>query len=152
MKVQKPRSCRLLELHLAKATSEERVSLYGDHLESSVGEHDMNKSPDCIYNLDAKGLTENHTPPSIVGSSQEAAFALTLPRSSTTTVIGCVIHPIFNYWMDVSMLHQELRVTGWSNSEIFKKYLSRHFIRYCIPSRLCMMITGHMSCCLRVSR
>ncbi|XP_046574537.1 uncharacterized protein LOC124282571 [Haliotis rubra] len=86
LRVKKPRS---LELQRAKATSEETVTRYFDELGHIMNKYNLKNSPHCIYNVDEKGLVENHSPPSVISSSQSTPVAVVSPRSSTTTVIGC---------------------------------------------------------------
>ena len=108
---------------------------------------------------------ENHTPPKVVSSSEDVPVSVTLPRSCTTTVIGCgnaignAIPPYFIFKgqrMREELLDGCLPGTagtvsnsGWSNSEIFKNYLSEHFLRYCIQPTaekpVLILYDGHKS-------
>ena len=99
LKVQKPRS---LEIMRAKATSQETVNRYFDELEKILQKYNLKDRPQAIYNVDEKGIVENHIPPSVVSSRHEVPPAVTMGKSSTTTVIGCGncsrhgISPIFH--------------------------------------------------------
>jgi hypothetical protein len=143
LKVKKPRS---LELCRAKATSEGAVSSYFAELKTIVEKYDFENAPERIYNIDEKGLKQNHTPPCIVGPAGTAPPAITSGKGSTVTVIGCgnalgqQIPPYFIF--PGKRMRQELlqgstpgadgtvSESGWSNSEIFQNYLSDHFLKY----------------------
>ncbi|XP_041372513.1 uncharacterized protein LOC121385794 [Gigantopelta aegis] len=162
LKVQKPRS---LEIMRAKATSEETVNIYFNELETILNKYNLKNSPQSIYNIDEKGIVENHKPPSVVSSRFEVPVAVTLGKSNTTTVIGCgnalgvAIPPYFVF--KGQRMHQELlsgctagtagtvSETGWSNSEIFQMYLSDHFTKYAPPASsdqpILILYDGHKS-------
>ncbi|XP_041369513.1 uncharacterized protein LOC121383507 [Gigantopelta aegis] len=86
LRVQKPRS---LEIMRAKATSKDTINKYFDSLEKILDKYDLRNSPESIYNIDEKGIVENHKPPSIVASRSNVPVAVTTSRSNTTTVLAC---------------------------------------------------------------
>ncbi|XP_046582152.1 uncharacterized protein LOC124289604 [Haliotis rubra] len=156
---------RPLEVFRAKATSQEAVSKYFVELRAVLEKYDLFDKPQFIYNVDEKGLIENHTPPKVVSSSEYRCVAVTTPRSSTTTLIGCgnalgqQIPPYFVF------KGQRLRSdilsectpgtnattsdSGWSNMEIFSTYLNDHFLKYAQrsdPSQpILLLYDGHRS-------
>ncbi|XP_071095056.1 uncharacterized protein [Haliotis cracherodii] len=159
LRVKKPRS---LDLQRAKATSEETITHYFDELGSILKKYRLEDSPQRIYNVDEKGLVENHVPPSIV-SSQQVPTAVVAPRSSTTTVIGCgnasgnAIPPFFVF--KGQRMREELlsgctpgltgtvTETGWSNTEVFQHYLQSHFKKHAVAASeefpLLVLYDGH---------
>ncbi|XP_041361965.1 tigger transposable element-derived protein 1-like [Gigantopelta aegis] len=168
LKVQKPRS---LEIMRAKATSEETVNTYFNELETILNKYNLKNSPQSIYNIDEKGIVENHKPPSVVSSCFEVPVAVTLGKSNTRTVIGCgnalgvAIPPYFVF--KGQRMRQEflsgctagtagtVSETGWSNSEIFQMYLSDpdlstfNFTKYAPPASseqpILILYDGHKS-------
>ena len=144
LKLCKPRS---LELQRAKATSEDCVSSYFEELQKILIRYDLLDSPERIYNVDEKGLRQNHSPPSIVSSSEAAntTSAVVSGKGSTVTVIGCgnaIGNQIPPYFVFCKRMRPELldkcspgadgtvSESGWSNSEIFKSYLQFHFMKF----------------------
>ncbi|XP_041360715.1 uncharacterized protein LOC121376969 [Gigantopelta aegis] len=162
LRVQKPRS---LEIMRAKATSKDTINKYFDSLEQILDKYDLRNSPESIYNIDEKGIVENHKPPSIVASRSNVPVAVTTSRSNTTTVIGCgnalgvAIPPYFVF--KGKRMREELLAgctagtagtvseTGWSNTGIFQKYLKEHFSKY-VPAAssdkpVLILYDGHTS-------
>ncbi|XP_061174843.1 uncharacterized protein LOC133183985 [Saccostrea echinata] len=143
LNVSKPRA---LSAARAKSTSEEVVSNYYRELDTILKKYDLVDKPQCIYNIDEKGLQTEHRPPCIVGSKMSTTPAITSARSSTVTVIGCgnalgtQMPPYFVF--QGARMRQELMEgasegaqgtvtdSGWSNSEVFQTYLSEHFLKY----------------------
>ena len=161
LKVQKPRS---LEIIRAKATSLETVNKYFDELEHILKKYNLKNRPQAIYNIDEKGIVENHTAPCIVSSHQEVHVhvppAVSMGKSSTITVIGCgnaldMALPRFSYSRDMRMRKEFLSGctagtvsdSGWYNSDIFQRYLEDHFSKYSIPAtsdnHLLILYDGH---------
>ncbi|XP_046576244.1 MFS-type transporter clz9-like [Haliotis rubra] len=162
LKVQKPRS---LELQRAKATSKETVGHYFKELGQMLDKYNLKDNPNRIYNIDEKGIVENHTPPSVVSSSQATPYAVTCPRSSTTTIIGCgsasgaVIPPYFvfkgkrmreeNMTGSTPGAAGTVSDSGWSNSQIFRQYLEHHLLKNSVIASvdrpLLILYDGHRS-------
>ncbi|XP_046350086.2 MFS-type transporter clz9-like [Haliotis rufescens] len=160
LSVKKPRS---LEIQRANATSEETVTHYFNELGHIMDKFNLRTCPHRIYNVDEKGLVENHTPPSVVTSSQSTPAAVTTSRCSTTTVIacgsatGCCIPPFFVF-QGKSMSEKLLTGStpgaagtvsdsGWSNTETFQHYLTEHFLKHAVAasadSPLLVLYDGH---------
>ena len=85
LKVLRPRA---LEFVRAKSASEEVVMKYFENLSETVNKYDLHDKPHLIFNIDEKGISPNHTPPSIVGHRDFQPPAVTTGKSATTTVIG----------------------------------------------------------------
>ena len=162
IKVQKPRS---LEIMRAKATSKETVNRYFVELEKILDKYNLKCRPQAIYNIDEKGIVENHTPPSVVSSCHKVPPAVSKGKSATTTVIGCgnavgmAVPPFFIF--KGQRMRQEflsgctpgtggaVSESGWSNSYIFERYLKEHFIKYSVPATsnepVLILYDGHKS-------
>ena len=100
-----------------------------------------------IYNIDEKGISTEHKPPYVICDTKLKPQAVTSPRL-TVTVIGCgnaigtQIPPYFVF--PGKRCHSDLLEgatpgcngtvsqtgSGWSNSQIFMKYLENHFLKY----------------------
>ena len=48
----------------------------------------MENKPHLIFNVDEKGVSPNHTPPSIVAPTDIKVQSVTTGKSETTTIIG----------------------------------------------------------------
>ena len=142
LKLVKPSS---LEMVRAKNTTPEVINKYFSELENILDKYCLRDKPECIYNVDEKGINAEHKPPSVVGGFDSKPQALTSPRL-TVTVIACgnangMAIPPFFVFKGARMLPDLLQNTctgaagtvspsGWSNSRIFKQYLL-HFEKYC---------------------
>ena len=161
LKLVKPRA---LELQRAKAGNKETVSSYFTELNEILTKYDLKDKPHLIFNVDEKGVQQNHTPPSVVAGKDACAQAVTSQKSSTTTIIGCgsasgvAIPPYFVF--AGARMRQELLAgksagadgtvseSGWSNSVIFRDYLEHHFLKH-VPGRgedpVLLILDGHKS-------
>jgi len=84
MRVVKPRSlaqCR------ARCTSDEAISSYFNNLEVVLRSNGLDDKPECIFNIDEKGIQTEHSPPYVV-SGKAKVPAITSSRSAITTIIG----------------------------------------------------------------
>lgn len=90
-------------------------------------------------------MQPEHKPPNIIANPETTPPAVTSPRSSTTTMIGCVnalgntIPPFFIF--KGKRRNPELMKgacngadgtmseTGWINTEILRLYLENHFMQ-----------------------
>ena len=104
-------------------------------------------------------------PPSIVAGTDYHHNAVTAGRSKTTTLLGCgsaggVAIPPFFVFPGKRMLPElmdgatpgaagTVSDSGWSNGEVFRKYLDEHFLNF-IPQRepgqhILLLLGGHKS-------
>lgn len=161
LKVTRPRS---LEVQRAKCGTVDNVKKYFSSLEEVVDRYNLKDKPHLIFNVDEKGLTSDHKPPSVVAGIDCTTSEVTSGRSSTTTVLGCgnasgfAIPPYFVF--EGKRMIPELMNgatpgaagtvsdSGWSNTKVFKKYLSEHFLNF-IPGRkdeyVLLLLDGHKS-------
>ncbi|KAJ8311359.1 hypothetical protein KUTeg_010714 [Tegillarca granosa] len=73
----------------AKATSRESISKYFEEMHKILEKYELLDTPQCIYNLDEKGITQNVNPQQVVGSADHEPQVLIDEKSGTTTIIGC---------------------------------------------------------------
>ena len=161
LKLVKPRA---LEIQRAKAGTIESVNSYFDELTGIIEKYDLKDKPHLIFNVDEKGIQQNHIPPSVVAGNTLAVQEVVSSKSSTTTILGCgnaagmSIPPYFVF--EGARMRQELMAgktpgadgtvspTGWSNTEIFRGYIEDHFLKYA-PGRdddpILLLLDGHKS-------
>ena len=156
---------RALEQQRAKSASETTVSAYFNELEDIIKKYNLHDKPHLIFNVDEKGVSQNHSPPHVVAQADFYPQAVTSGKSHTTTIIdrgsasGVAIPPFFAF-AGKRMIPDlmagaspgaagTMTETGWSNSEVFRKYLQDHFVKF-IPERdpdqhLLLLPDGHKS-------
>ena len=155
---------RALEIARAKAGNVDNVNAYFKELKGVIQKNNLEDKPHLIFNVDEKGIQQNHSPPAVVAGRHLNAQEVTAQKSSTTTVIGCgnaagtTIPPFFVF--AGARMRQELMAekspgadgtvseSGWSNSTIFRRYLEEHFLTYA-PGRgedpILLLLDGHKS-------
>lgn len=162
LRVLKPRS---LDIQRAKSASSAAVDSYFVELENILLKYDLKVKPHLIYNVDEKGIAQDHKPPYIVAGKDYHPQSVTAGRSKTTTILGCgsasgVAVPTYFVFAGKRMLPElmtgatpeaaeTVSDSGWSNSSIFREYLQEHFINY-IPQHepgqhLLLLLDGHKS-------
>ena len=161
LKVNKPRS---LEMSRAKCASVTKVDNYFSELKVITEKYGFDKEPQLIYNVDEKGFSQCHSPPSVVCSGDAQPPAVTAGKSSTITVIGCgnatgAAVPPFIISPGKRMLPKlldgatpgttgRMSDSGWSNSELFRDYLENHFLRHVpinVDQKVLLLLDGHKS-------
>ncbi len=161
LRVLKPRS---LDHARARMASRSLVSEYFTNLEHILQIHNLTDKPHLIFNVDEKGVTIDHKPPSIVASRSYCPPAVTSGRGQTVTVLGCgnacgmAIPPFFVF--PGKRMNQDLMSgatvgaggtvseSGWSNREIFKQFLETHFLKFVPGSqdqKVLLILDGHKS-------
>ncbi|XP_045213286.2 uncharacterized protein LOC123564072 [Mercenaria mercenaria] len=120
--------------------------------------------PHLIYNFDEKGIQTEHRPPKVL-SVGETVPAISSARSSITTLLGCgnalgtQIPPYFIF--KGQRMYDELLAgsshgasgtiteSGWSNTQVFLKYLDEHFLKFMQRSSpdqpVLLILDGHRS-------
>ncbi|KAK3100399.1 hypothetical protein FSP39_019286 [Pinctada imbricata] len=158
LRVLKPRG---LEHLRAKSARAETVHNYFSNLSEVIAKYDLADKPHLIFNVDEKGISQNHSPPHVVAGKDVHPPAVTSGKSATTTIIGCgsaagVAVPPFFVFQGARMRSDlldgtspgasgEVSETGWSNALIFRKYLQQHFIKH-IPRddhHVLLLMDGH---------
>jgi hypothetical protein len=155
---------RGLEHVRAKMCHEDVVSKYFCQLQKTLEDNDLLDKPHLIFNVDEKGVSVNHKPPSVIADSTYCPPAITSGKGKTITVIGgcsasgMQIPPFFVFpgkRMKAELLAGKttgadgaVSDTGWSNMQIFKQYLKYHFLKY-VPGRgenkILLILDGHKS-------
>lgn len=128
--------------------------------------HNLHNNPHLIYNIDESALQTEHSPGKIVHDVVVKPQCVTSPRSSNVTIIGAgnaignAIPPYYIFpgvKFDRSLLLDgtppgsdgQCSKTGWSNSEVFKTYLEKHFLKYVCHEKsgntLLILFDGHRS-------
>ena len=162
LKVIKPRS---LEVARAKSATEATISNYFRELHTIVEKYDRSGKPQCIFNIDEKGLSAEHKPPKIIAGKMYKAQAVTSGKAQNVTLIGCVnaagqqIPPYFIFpgkrmmdsLLDGATPGADGTVTesGWSNSDTFTEYMKELLLKYLPPrsssSHVLVLYDGHKS-------
>ena len=162
LRVIKPKA---LELQRAKHTSASVINKYFEELDTVLTKYNLKNNPHLIFNIDEKGISQNHVPPYVVGGSDYPVQAVTNGKSQTTTILGCgsaggqMIPPYFvfaGHRMMADLLKDSIpgtggtvTETGWSNYQVFRAYLQEHFIKFS-PQRqpgqhMLVLLDGHKS-------
>ena len=149
-----------MKIARAKCGTIENVEKYFESLEEVINKHVLQNKPHLIFNVDEKGLTSNQK----LSLGLNVTTAVTSGKSSTTTVVGCGnasgfdVPPYFVFEgkrMVDDLMNGEtpgaastVSETGWSNTKVFKQYLSTHFLKF-IPGRnddpVFLLLDGHKS-------
>lgn len=135
---------RSLDTNRAKSSAPEKVDTYYKNLDDILEKYDLRDKPQFIYNIDETGIQPEHRPPNVIAPVGSKPQAITSPRSTTTTVIGCAnatgnsVPPFFifkgkRYNPDLMKgatpgAHAVMSDSGWSNADIFQEYLKTQFI------------------------
>lgn len=141
--------------------NEETMTDYFEKLKYVLQKNELMNSPSQIYNVDETGMPLDHRPPKIVTKrGQKKVRSRTSGNKSQVTVIACVsatghaIPPFvifdakgLNYdWTrgQVPGTRYGLSSTGWVDTELFKGWLSKHFLKHAVGSRpLLLVLDGH---------
>ena len=144
LKVTKPSS--LTELR-AKCANEKSITSYFNELGRIMNKYDLINKPHNIYNIDEKGINTEYRPPNVVAGHNCKAQAIMAERSKTITVIGggnAAGHqiPPFFVFPGARLVPELLQgqspgadgvmtQSGWSNAEVFERYMKSHFLTFC---------------------
>lgn len=79
---------RGLAIPRAKSASRENIDKYFHELETILIKYNIIDKPQCIYNIDEKGIQFQHKPPNVVGDKNSKPPGITSERSPTLTIIG----------------------------------------------------------------
>ena len=81
---EKPRKLAIVR---AKAASKENVTAYFQQLDKILTKYNLKEKPQHMYNIDEKGISENHNPPKVVGDKHVTPVSVTSGMSGTVTVL-----------------------------------------------------------------
>jgi len=162
LRVCKPRS---LEVSRAKSTSAQVISSYFDGLQKVIKKYNLEDKPHLIFNVYEKGITLNHTPPQVVAGAEFHPNYVTSGKSVATTIPGCgsaigTTIPPYYVFAGKRLLPELLKDaapgtdasmsdSGWSNTDIFRKFIIEHFIKYILHrepgQHVLLILDGHKS-------
>lgn len=155
-----------LSMQRARCASKETLSNYFKELGTIMTKNNLHENPQKIYNMDESALQSEHTPGKIVHDIVVKPQSVTSPRTSNVTIIGAgnaignAVPPYYVFpgvRFDRSLLLEgtpagsdgQCSKTGWSNSDIFKTYLEKHFLKYVSHdisgTPLLILFDGHRS-------
>ena len=143
--------------------SKEVISDYFDLLAKVLAENQLLHSPSRIYNVDETGIAlDGHAPRVIAKRGQKKVRYRTTGNKNQITVIACVsasgqcIPPFVIF--DAKRMNMEWRkdevvgtayglsAKGWVDSELFRGWLSEHFLAHAVGARpLLLLLDGHSS-------
>jgi hypothetical protein len=130
----------------ARCASKEVILNYFEELKTIFDKYELHNKPHLVYNIDEKGINTEYRPPNIVAGFDARPQVVMAERSKTVTVIGggnalgSQIPPFFVF--PGQRMLPELMVgksegtegmmtqSGWSNSEVFLRYMKTHFLKY----------------------
>ncbi|XP_063953424.1 tigger transposable element-derived protein 1-like [Lytechinus pictus] len=131
----------------AKSSKPQIVRDYFDELERILRKYNLLEMPSRIFNVDEVGFNCEHRPVKIVTrKSCHRPQSITSPRSALTTLIACgnaagdSLPPflVFKGKKATETLREgglpgtlvDVSDSGWSNSELFLKFMKEHFLPY----------------------
>ncbi|XP_053391999.1 jerky protein homolog-like, partial [Mercenaria mercenaria] len=130
----------------AKCDSDTCIYNYFCELNRIVSKYALSDKPQNIYNIDEKGINTEFKPPNVVAGKASKQQTIMAERSKTVTVIGGgnalgqSIPPFFVFpgerlvdgLMDGKTPGADgvMTKTGWSNTDVFRKYLKDHFVKF----------------------
>ena len=135
-----------LSIYRAKSASREVLDKYYKELASVLTSNNLHDKPGQIYNVDETGISSEHNPPKVICHKNTIPQCITSSRGSTVTIIaagnalGNSIPPYYVFagarW-NVDFLKDacpgsdgEMSKTGWSNTDVFHNYITKHFAKY----------------------
>ena len=143
--------------------NEETIQAYFNLLKEVLSENNLMDSPCQIYNVDETGIPLDHRPPKVVTrKGQKKVRSRTTGNKSQITVIGCVnaagshIPPFVIFdaknlnhdWTDGEVPGTTYGTSqkGWVDTELFKVWLTDHFLQFAVSARpLLLLLDGHSS-------
>ena len=139
-------------------TSEIVVSNYFEELRQIIVKYGLSDKPHMIFNVDEKGISQDHTPPHVISSTLVHPPAVTSGKSSTVTILGCGMAVPSYFVFPGKRMMSDLMTdstpgaddcvtdSGWSNSEVFRNYLENHFLKFVpchIDQKILLLLDGH---------
>ncbi|CAC5359189.1 unnamed protein product [Mytilus coruscus] len=135
-----------LSIQRARCASKETLSNYYKELGTIMTKNNLHEQPHKIFNMDESALQTEHSPGKIVHDIVVKPQSVTSPRSSNVTIIGAgnaignAVPPYYVFpgvKFDRALLLDgtppgsdgQCSKSGWSNSDIFKTYLEKHFLK-----------------------
>ena len=142
LKLVKPKK---LSIARAKNASPQNISNYFKELSTVLTNNNLHNKPESIFNIDETGVTTAHSPPKVVCDKDTKPQSITPERSATITIIaggnamGNFIPPYYVFpgkrWNTEFLAGAapgasgEMSESGWSNMQVFHKYIKTHFAK-----------------------
>lgn len=145
------------------STNKEVITKYYDLLEKTLQENNLFDNPAQIYNMDESGMPLDPRPPNIIAKrGQKKVRYRVSGKKEQITILGCAnaigqaIPPMvifegkyLNYqWTnnEVPGTYYGMSGKGWTDQELFSKWLKNHFLKYAVAGRpLLLLMDGHSS-------
>ena len=77
-----------METVRAKSASASVVYEYFQELELTLDKYNLRDKPHLIFDIDEKGVMQNHTPPAVVAGTEFHPPSVVSQKGHTTTIIG----------------------------------------------------------------
>ena len=145
----------------AQASDPSKISAYFDELRDIFEKYDLANSSERLFNVDEKYVSTEHKPPHVLSSvSLKSPQAITSPRIGCTLIgagnaLGHYVPPYFCFKgtrLNPEWLHDTcpgtnacMSPTGWSNSDVFYKYMTTHLMKYMPSGQKVVLYDGHKS-------
>ena len=125
----------------------------------------LRDKPHLIYNIDEKGVVQNHTPPAVVTGTDHDFHppSVVSQKGQTTTIIGCgsasgvAVPPLLSSRENSLFLMKNsssgaygmMSDSGWVNTYVSSYYMQHHVTKF-LPQRdseqhLLIILDGHKS-------
>ena len=147
----------------AKAANASNIAQYFGLLEETLNKFNIFNSPSRIYNMDESGMPLDHKPPKVVvPKGTKKVHCRTSGNKPQITVLACanaagsVIPPMVIFegkrlnaeWTkgEVPNTLYGMSDKGWTDMELFKHWMTDHFIPNIPPARpVMLLLDGHSS-------
>ena len=133
---------------------------YFEKLKKTMEKNNLMNNPSQIYNVDKTGMPHYHPPKVVTVKGQKKVRSRTSGNKSQVTVIACVnatAHALPHFVIfDAKQLNKEwtreevagtrygLSSTEWVDTELFKQWLIKHFLKNAVGARpLMLVLDGH---------
>ena len=143
-----------------KTVSKETIITYFKELEQTMDEIGVEARPKQIWNLDETGVVLDHSPPKVLHKATDKCEMVSCGKSPTTTLIAAV--SAYGESLPPYIVHKEKATremkegvlegtvfkesqSGWSNSEIFREYMTEHFCKHVTARPILLLFDGHSS-------
>ena len=83
------------------------MSSYFEELERVIKKYNLQDKPHLIFNVDEKGITQNHSPPHIVSDIDYHPQSVTSGKSQTTTILDVVVQVGLPFHLSLSLLARD---------------------------------------------
>ena len=119
---------------------------YFQELELIINKHNLRDKPHLIFNIDEKGVMQNHTPPAVVAGTDFHQPSVVSQKGHTSTIIRCgsasgvAVPPFFVFagkrFVPDLMKNSSpgadgmMSDSGWVNADVFRYYMQKHLTKF----------------------